>query len=90
MIQCVFAVYDKAAEAFLPPFFLPNKGMAVRTFGDCIKDTSHAFSRNPADYNLMYLGKWNNVDGTFELSAAGGETVITGLSVKQYLEKDGK
>ena len=38
MIHNIFSVYDNKAEAFLPPFVLPKREMAIRTFADSINN----------------------------------------------------
>lgn len=63
MKHIMFTIYDNKAEAFLPPFTLPNHAMAARTFADCVRDPQHAFSRNPSDYNLFELGSFDDVTG---------------------------
>lgn len=62
MIQKMFTIYDEKADAFLPPFFLPTNGMALRTFADCVNDDKHAFGKNPQDYTLFSVGNFD--DGT--------------------------
>lgn len=54
----IFSIYDSAAKAYLTPFFLPEEGMAIRSFRDCVNDQEHAFGRNPADYTLFTIGAW--------------------------------
>lgn len=63
----VFTVYDDKAKAYLPPFFLPEIGMAVRTFSDCVNDASHAFGRHPEDYTLFVAGTFSQSEGTFSI-----------------------
>ncbi|UOF78713.1 DNA binding protein vP5 [Microviridae sp.] len=75
----VFAVYDDKAKAFLPPWFMPLKGMAVRTFGDCVNDPKHQFGAHPEDYNLFTLGSFNSETG--QIDAHLPEVVCTGLEV---------
>lgn len=70
----IFTIYDEKAEQFLPPFALPQKGMASRTFQDCVNDTSHAFGRNPADYTLFQSGEFCSDTG-----------LLKGLDAKQSL-----
>lgn len=71
-----FSVWDEKAKAFLPPFFLPETGMAVRAFSDCVNDKAHAFGRNPLDYTLFCLGSFDDHSGVLE----GGdvESVVHG------------
>lgn len=70
MIQKIFSVYDQKAEAYLPPFYLPTRAMAIRTFGDCANSADHQFSKHPQDYLLVELGEWDDNSGSFELYPA--------------------
>ncbi len=60
MILQIFTIHDKKAEAYLPPFYLPQTNMALRTFGDCINDDKHTFSLHPQDYTLMSIGSFDD------------------------------
>lgn len=60
----IFTIHDKAAGAYLPPFILHAEGLAIRAFTDCINDTSHAFSKHPADYTLLTIGTFDDLTGT--------------------------
>jgi len=68
MIQQLFCVYDEKAEAYLPPFFVPTKGIATRAFSDCINSKDHQFGKHPADYSLFFLGEWTDHDAKFHLN----------------------
>ncbi len=57
--QLMFTVYDTKAETFMPPFFVPSKGLAIRAFEDCVNSDDHHFGKHPADYTLFYLGSFN-------------------------------
>lgn len=70
MIYDVFAVHDSKAEAYLPPFILPNSAMAKRVFADCINSNSHQFGANPPDYTLFRLGQFDDSSGQFLLERA--------------------
>ena len=63
MQQLMFCIHDSKAEAFLNPFFLPMKAMAVREFQNMVNDPGHAFGRNPADYTLFMIGTWDGESG---------------------------
>ncbi len=66
----IFAIYDVKAKAYLPPFVLPERGMAMRTFGDCVNAKDHQFSLHPADYTLFEFGEWFSDSGVFQLALA--------------------
>lgn len=67
MKQKIFMIFDDKAKAYLPPWFLPEMGMAIRAFSDCCNDPSHAFGRHPADYTLFCAGTWDVLSGRFEI-----------------------
>lgn len=78
MIHKVFTIHDAKANAYLPPFFLPEEGMAVRTFGDCVNNPEHSFGAHPEDYNLFVLGTWDDAIGkidTYEMAKILGNGV---------------
>lgn len=60
MIDQIFAVHDSKADAYLPPFFMHNQQMAIRTFSDCVNAADHTFNHHPDDYTLFHLGEFDN------------------------------
>lgn len=70
MIHKIFTIHDAAANAYLPPFCLPEQGMAMRTFGDCINDPKHQFSLHPSDYTLFRIGYWDDISGEIKVELA--------------------
>ena len=81
----VFAVYDTKAAAFLPPFVLPERGMAIRTFSDCVNDSNHQFGQHPEDYTLFHLATWTDHDGVFDVTQLK-EAIHNGV---ELLARDG-
>lgn len=69
MIQKVFCIYDDKAKAYLAPFFLPEMGMAVRAFSDCVNDPKHNFGLHPEDYTLFCAGTFDDRSGKFEIES---------------------
>lgn len=83
-IQSICCVFDKAAECFSRPMFVPAKGLAIRSFIDeCNRESSdNTLYMHPDDYILYHLGDFNDSDGTF--STEHGHTVLmTGTSAKE-------
>ncbi len=66
MRMLVFAVFDAAAEAYLPPLFFSTKGQMIRTFADACNDEAQAFSRHAADYTLFHIGFYDPRSGLLE------------------------
>lgn len=69
MIQRIFTIFDEKANAYLPPFFLPTSGMAVRTFTTCLRSPDHQFGLHPEDYTLFDLGAFDDNTAQIDLSA---------------------
>lgn len=63
----IVSVRDRAADAFMRPFFVPSIGMAVRSFQDEInrQDADNAMFRHPEDYDLYDLGEFDEDTGKF-------------------------
>lgn len=81
----IYSVYDVKANAYLPPFYLPTEGMAIRTFTDCVNSKDHQFGAHPEDYTLMYFGIFNDKQGSFE-PLHPPKTIRTGLQVKNVTQ----
>ena len=62
----VFSVYDRLAEAFLPPFVSQTAATAVRQFDNSVNDPQHNFHTHSADYDLYMLGTFDDQVGDFE------------------------
>ncbi len=60
----IFVVFDSKASAYLPPFFMPEAGQAVRVFSDMCNDSGHAFGKHPEDYTLFEIGTFDDRAGT--------------------------
>lgn len=82
----VIAVRDSPADAYMPPSFVHNTGQAIREFGDICKDPNHQFSKHPEDYELFYLGEWDDQDGTFDL-VEHPRSLARGADFNQVQEK---
>ena len=80
----MFSVFDQAAGAYLPPFFLPGVGVAKRTFTDCVQSETHQFGKHPEDYALIELGVFDDQEGKFQIYRTP-ETLLTGLQAKAKL-----
>lgn len=89
MIHRLFTIFDDKAEAYLPPFVLPGKGMAMRVFGDCVNSKDHQFGAHPEDYTLFDIGSFDDKTGiigeldTRCVCANGLEVVVREVSPDQ-------
>jgi hypothetical protein len=64
MKQQIYSIHDSKAEAFLPPFFLNNKHLAIRAFTDGINDPNTSLYKHPEDYSLFHLGEFDDDTGS--------------------------
>lgn len=67
MIHRIYSVHDSAAEAYLLPFLLPTKGLAIRGFGEAVNNPKHDFSKYAEQYVLFELGTFNDATASFEI-----------------------
>lgn len=66
MLKKMYTIYDQKAEIYLDPFAFPTHGAALRAFGATVNDTESNIGKNPADYNLFYVGEWDDNSAVFE------------------------
>jgi len=66
MLHQVFTVFDSKSQAYLPPFYSPAIGSAIRSFSDSANQVDHPFYQHPEDYCLMHLGIFDDASAKFE------------------------
>ncbi len=76
----MFSVFDEMARCYLPPFCLPETGMAVRIFSDCVNSNDHQFGKHPGDYTLFELGSFDDSVCVVSCTPAAVK-VVNGLEV---------
>lgn len=59
----MMAIYDAKARAFIAPFFVAHEDVAVRIVGHAVNDLTHAFGKNPEDFQLYKLGSFWDHNG---------------------------
>lgn len=65
----IFCVYDSKAETYGTPFFMENKGVALRGFQDVANDSSTQICKYPEDFTLFELGSFDPLTAKFVLSS---------------------
>lgn len=87
MITHVFAVLDKQVAAYGPPFFARSLGEAKRSFIDaCSPGQNTSFIKFPADYDLYYLGRFDDNTGRFEMEAEHPMRCMSALEAVAIVE----
>ncbi len=79
MVFRIFSIYDEKAKAFLPPFFMHEKLVAIRAFSDCVNDSEHQFGMHPSDYTLFEFGDFDDSSGSF--AVVDKQPVCNGVEV---------
>lgn len=77
----VFAVYDRAAEAFMQPFYAQTIGSAIRSFTDAVNGDG-GIAKHPEDYMLSQLGEFDDNSGELT-SILPPKKLVTALEVKE-------
>lgn len=68
MIIKVYAVFDKAIDAFMMPIYARSHGEAKRRFVESVKGDVR-FAANAPDYGLFWLSDFNDSTGDFGVEA---------------------
>lgn len=79
MIINAYAIRDKKALTYAPPYFQATDGLAVRVFGDLCNDRNTTVGRHPSDFSLFRVGAYNDASGM--LIPIDPEFVIEALSL---------
>lgn len=79
MINNVYAIFDKAAQAYCSTFTASNNAVAARNFRAAMTDKGTMFNQNPADFSLWKLALWDDITGDF---MEAKEKVIDGCSTE--------
>jgi len=58
-----YSIRDSKAEVFNTPFYQKTHGEAERTFQTLVKDEKSTLSKYPDDYDLYYLGEYDQDTG---------------------------
>lgn len=67
MIRVIFSVRDSASELYGQPFFVPSRGVALRSFADEANRAAadNALNQHPEDFILYELGTFDESTGAF-------------------------
>lgn len=63
MQHSIYAIKDKAANAYLQPFFTVNEATAVRALKTAVDNPQHDFHKHAKDYSLYFMGVFDDVTG---------------------------
>lgn len=61
----MYTIKDQKSESFNVPFFNNTHGEAERNFQELVNDKQSFVSKYPEDYDLYYLGTYDERTGKF-------------------------
>lgn len=64
MLTRMYVIKDTKAGVFNTPFFQHTHGTAERAFQDLINDSQSSVNKHPEDYDLYYLGTYDDLSGS--------------------------
>lgn len=60
----MFSVYDSAAQAYVTPFFMHNKALAIRAFDDNVNsEQENNINKHPDQFSLHEVGEFDDANG---------------------------
>lgn len=59
----LYTVYDSKVEAYMKPFFLRNKGEALRSWIEICNDPQSQMFKYPSDFTLFEIGEFDENTG---------------------------
>lgn len=83
MIKLMCALYDRKAEMFLDPFFVPTIGVAARDIGAEVNRSGEPNRLRDfrTDFELWHLGNFDSESGFVEFSKAAKVCDVASLFV---------
>lgn len=62
-MQKLYTIYDSKSETYDRPWPALNKGIALRSVLEVLKEPGHPFSKWPADFTLFEIAEWDEQTG---------------------------
>jgi len=84
MILKMYSIRDSKAEVYNTPFYQRSHGEAERAFTQLVGDDKSTVSKFPEDYDLYYLGTWDDQTGKGEVLDTP-QHVVKAINVKKTL-----
>lgn len=63
----LYAIYDRIAQRYFPPFVSDNNETAKRSFAQMSRNSESSFFQSPSDYELMQLGDFDPSDAQIDV-----------------------
>jgi len=83
----MYSIYDNGVKVFHPPFYKPTKVQALRDFETLVNDQKSALHEYPEDFDLYYLGDYDDNTGKIT-TVASPEHIQKAKLLKKDAEKN--
>lgn len=69
MRYVIVSVFDRATQAYARPVFVRSEREALRSFTDEVLrvDPANELAKHPGDFELWYVGEFDDSSGQFEV-----------------------
>lgn len=75
----LYAIYDRKAQVYVPPFTAMNDATAVRMFSEAVVTSETPVSQYPADFDLLLLGAVDLETGVLTPEMPTPRPIVNGL-----------
>jgi len=82
----LFSVFDKASMFYNSPIVCTHKNQALRIFESAFRAKDSDFQKYPNDYDLYYMGDYDEITGTFHQPQDCPRLEINGLQMIRNIE----
>jgi len=79
----IFAVKDRAINAYMRPWFAQTQGQATRMFQDEVNNRQGEINKHADDYDLWHLATFDDNMGTIEMLPEGPQQLALGKQLKE-------
>lgn len=90
MTNLMCAIYDKAANAYMQPFFCRTQAEAVRLFADACTDGKNQFCKHPNDFDLYVVGVFDDNSGVLAQGKGEPTRIMSALDCVVVIDADAR
>lgn len=80
----IYSVYDKKLGCYMNPFVVQHEQQALRSLQTTVNSGDNQLSEYSEDFDLYYLGSFNESQGIFDKPDSGNpEFILNALSLRK-------
>lgn len=85
----VYAVFDSAGAAYGSLMVFPSDGLAVRAFREAVVQKDTLINKNPTDFSLFILGRYDATTGDL-IPGKAPERIISAVQLMETVKEVAK